>query len=107
MKLLLDENIPKQLKNELSIYEVSTVQEMGWTGKTNGELLALMISYGFDVLITADKNLQNQQNFRKFPIPVLILHVKLLTYQHVTKLLPELKTKLTQQLPEGPTVISE
>lgn len=33
MKLLLDENLPKRLKADLQEYEVSTVQERGWSGK--------------------------------------------------------------------------
>ena len=107
MKLLLDENLPKQLKNDLMDFEVFTVQEMGWSGKQNGELLELMISNNFGVLITADKNLQNQQNFIKYQIPVLTLNVRLLTYQHMVNLLPELRRLLKGQLPNGPTIISE
>jgi hypothetical protein len=80
---------------------------MGWNGKQNGELLELMLSNGFDALITADKNLQNQQNFKKYPIPVLTLNVKLLTYQHMVNLLPELQKLLNGQLPNGPTIITE
>lgn len=76
MKLLLDENIPRKLKNHLSEFEVYTVREMNWDGIKNGELLKLMISEGFNVLVTADKNLQNQQNFNKYPIPVLTLKCK-------------------------------
>ena len=107
MKLLLDENLPKKLKNDLADFEVFTVQEMGWSGKQNGELLELMISNGFEALITADKNLQNQQNFKKYPIPVLTLNVKLLTYQHMLKLLPKLREQLLEPLPNGPIIISE
>ena len=43
MKLLLDENLPKKLKQDFSEFEINTVAEMGWAGKTNGELLKLMI----------------------------------------------------------------
>ena len=107
MKLLLDENIPKKLKSDLIDFEVYTVQEMGWNGKQNGELLELMISNGFEAFITADKNLKNQQNFKKYPIPVLTLNVTLLTYQHMFNLLPELRRLLNVQLPNGPTIISE
>ena len=32
MKLLLDENLPKQLKAHLTDHEVYTVTEMGWNG---------------------------------------------------------------------------
>ena len=107
MKVLLDENLPKKLKNDLTNFEVFTVQEMGWNGKQNGELLELMLSNGFNTLITADKNLQNQQNFKKYPIPVLTLNVKLLTYKHMVNLLPELRRLMNEQLPNGPTIISE
>jgi predicted nuclease of predicted toxin-antitoxin system len=42
MKLLLDENLPKQLLNDFSEYEVSTIQQNDWGGKTNSELLQLI-----------------------------------------------------------------
>ena len=107
MKLLLDENVPRRIKNDLPEFEVFTVQEMRWNGKKNGELLALMLKNGFQVLITTDKNLQNQQNFNKYPVPVLTLNVKFLTYPCVFKLLPELKNKLSSDLPNGSTFISQ
>ena len=107
MKLLLDENLPKKLKNDLIDFEVLTVQDIGWNGKQNGELLELMISNRFDALITADKNLKNQQNCKKYPLPVLTLNVKLLTYQHMINLLPELRRLLNKELPKGSTIISE
>jgi hypothetical protein len=40
---------------------VTTVQEEGWIGITNGELLRLAED-NFDVLITSDQNLRYQQN---------------------------------------------
>ncbi len=60
MKLLLDENLPKRLKEDFSDYEVFTVRELGWNGIKNGELLRLMIENGFNALLTFDKNLQHQ-----------------------------------------------
>ncbi len=73
MKLLLDENIPRKLKRDLNEHEVYHVIDKGWQGKKNGQLLALMLKDGFDTLITIDKNLKYQQNFKKYPIPVLVL----------------------------------
>jgi len=44
MKILLDENLPKQLKVDFGIdYDVKTVRDMGWLGKNNGELLELIV----------------------------------------------------------------
>lgn len=62
MKVLLDENIPRKFKFRFSEYEVFTVQEMGWNGKKNGDLLKLMLKDAFHVLLTVDKNLAYQQN---------------------------------------------
>jgi predicted nuclease of predicted toxin-antitoxin system len=62
MKILLDECTPRLLKRLLSEFEISTVQELGWTGVTNGALLGLAEDR-FDVFITTDKNLRYQQNF--------------------------------------------
>lgn len=61
MKILLDECTPRLLKRLLSGFEISTVQEMGWTGVTNGALLR-QAEDQFDVFITTDKNLRYQQN---------------------------------------------
>lgn len=71
MKLLLDENLPKSLKEHFVEHEIYTVRDMGWNGAKNGELLKLMIADDFHVLITFDKNLQFQQNFAKYTLPIL------------------------------------
>ena len=80
MKLLLDENIPRKLKRDLNEHEVYHVSDKGWQGKKNGQLLALMLEDEFDALITIDKNLKYQQNFKKYPIPVLVLAASDNTY---------------------------
>ena len=46
---------------------------MNWQGKQNGELLELMLANGFGALITADKNMEHQQHWNKYSIPVLVL----------------------------------
>ena len=61
MKLLIDENLPKILKQYFPGRQIHTVRDMGWHSKKNGELLALMLAENFDALITFDKNLQHQQ----------------------------------------------
>ncbi len=74
MKILLDENLPKMLKiNFADEHTVFTVHEKNWNGKRNGELLGLMTLAGFDAFVTIDKNLQHQQNIKRFPIKLIIL----------------------------------
>jgi hypothetical protein len=47
MRVLLDECLPRKLKNDLSGHDVRTVPEMGWAGKKNGELLQLAAQHLF------------------------------------------------------------
>jgi hypothetical protein len=46
---------------------------MGWAGKKNGELLALMAGTGFEVLLTVDQNLRYQQNLVSAGVAVIVL----------------------------------
>ena len=46
---------------------------MRWGGIKNGELLNLIEGEGFDVFLTGDKNLKNQQNLDGRPFAVLIM----------------------------------
>ena len=63
MKILLDECTPHVLKRLLTGFGISTVQDLGWSGITNGALLELAEAQ-FDVLITSDQNLKYQQTSR-------------------------------------------
>ena len=53
-------------------HDCQTVRDAGWEGLTNGELLA-QAELLFEVLITVDKNLHYQQNFRIRAISILLL----------------------------------
>jgi hypothetical protein len=43
MRLLLDENLPKRLKQDYQEHEVYTVRDKGWNGIRNGELLNCLL----------------------------------------------------------------
>jgi predicted nuclease of predicted toxin-antitoxin system len=73
MRILLDECVPRPFRQHLAGHDVSTVQEFGWAGKKNGELLALMSANKFEVLLTTDRNLRHQQNLANFGIAVVIM----------------------------------
>jgi len=107
MKLLLDENLPKRLKLDFPEHEIYTVYDKGWNGKKNGELMQLLIAEDFKALFTFDKNLQYQQNFKKYSIPVLVLNATDNTYLTLSKLVPKIKEVLSGQLMPGPTIINE
>ena len=74
MKILLDESLPRKLKNDFGKdHEVWTVRDKGWLSKKNGELLKLMINDGFELFVTADQNLQYQQKVEKLPLTIAVL----------------------------------
>ena len=104
MKLLLDENLPRRLKQDLQEHDVFTVREKGWSGVKNGELLARMIAEGFDALLTFDKNIQHQQNFTKYPVIVLLLTAESNQHKHLHPLMKAVKEEL-QEAPPGVIVI--
>ena len=107
MKLLLDENLPKRLKQVLSEFEVFTVRDQGWNGKTNGELLKLMVEDKFDIFLTFDKNLRYQHHLDKYPIQVLILNAKDNSFDTLSRLAPKIKSVLQGGIGKGTIVIDE
>ena len=108
MKLLLDENLPKRLKFDYASHQVYTVSDMGWNGTKNGALLDLMIQHNFDCLITFDKNLQHQQNFKKYTICVIGLSAANNTYLELTRLTKKVLIFLNKDsLPIGPVVLDK
>ena len=72
MKIIIDECVPHIVKKRLIEREIKTVQEMGWAGVKNGELLKF-VEAEFDVFITSDKNLRYQQNLKDREIAILLL----------------------------------
>jgi predicted nuclease of predicted toxin-antitoxin system len=106
MKLLLDENLPKRLKQHFEEHEIYTVRDMGWNGVKNGELLKLMIAAEFQVLITFDKNLQFQQNFAKYTLPIIVLNAFDNTYLTLRELIPQILLLLKANLKAGANIIT-
>lgn len=72
MRILLDESLPRHLAAEFPAHQVQTVQQMGWSSLKNGDLLE-RASGRFDALLTADQNLEHQQNLARFAISIVVL----------------------------------
>lgn len=74
MRVLIDECVPSALKGFLSMHghECSMVQEAGWSGKENRELLDLAEAR-FGVFVTLDTNLRYQQNLKGRRIAIIVL----------------------------------
>jgi hypothetical protein len=72
-RILLDEGVSVGLRRYLTGFSVEVVAEIGWAGRTNGDLIEAAEHAGFDVMITADQNIRYQQNLagRKLALVVL------------------------------------
>ncbi|MEO5740727.1 MAG: DUF5615 family PIN-like protein [Vicinamibacterales bacterium] len=72
VRILLDESLPRPLVQSLIGHEVSTVRDESWTSLTNGALLQRAVNT-FDVVLTADQNIEFQQNLTTLPLAVVVL----------------------------------
>lgn len=71
---------------------------MGWSGKSNGELLALAGPV-FDVFLTVDQNIEYQQNLGLADIPILVLAARTNRLADLQSLIPEMLVSLNDLKP--------
>jgi hypothetical protein len=73
MLILFDHVTPRGIARFLPGHTVTRARERGWDKLTNGDLLAEAERAGFDVFLTADKNIRYQQNLAGRRIAVVVL----------------------------------
>ena len=120
MRILLDESLPRRLRSELpgprSPNEAAPCEvtreprqrrcpgtkcrspvhqgiRCGWSGLENGELLRVAANE-FDVFLTADQNLEYQQNLRELSLTVIALVARNNTFETLQSLMPEVLHRL-------------
>lgn len=82
-----------------------TVEQAGVKGLKNGALLSAA-SGNYDVLITVDKSIPNQQNAASLGIAVLILRAKTNKYRDLKPLVPQILAALNQIQPGEIVILS-
>lgn len=98
MRILLDESLPWRLGRLLQNHEVTSVKRMGWSGVKNGALLHLAAK-DFQAFVTADQNLQFQQNLDRLPLAVFVLVARTTALVDLVPLVPALMSQLENHLP--------
>ena len=73
MRILFDHNTPRRLRNHLAGHDVNVAGEHGWDTLANGALLDRAEAAGYEVLITADKNMPYQQNLDRRNLALVVL----------------------------------
>ena len=94
MRVLLDEQLPRQLARELVGHDVRTVQQQGWAGLKNGELLQRAAGAGDEGFITADQNIEFQQNLARSGLFVLVLVAPSNALEDLVPLVPNILAQL-------------
>ena len=76
MKILLDECLPLDLRHHLPGHEVHTAQWAGFKSLKNGQLLFEAERAGYDLFLTVDQGIPDQQNLAGRKISVLIIRAR-------------------------------
>jgi hypothetical protein len=99
VRVLLDEQLPRRLVRELPGHEVRTVQQQGWAGLKNGDLLRRAAIDGFEIFVTGDRNLEFQQNLVNLPLGVIVLVAPRNTLKYLLPLVPDTLAAITSSQP--------
>ncbi len=98
MRILLDESLPRPLSRLLVGHDVSTVAREGWASLSNGALLQ-QAAVTFDVVLTADQNIEFQQNLATLPLAVVVLIAESNRLESLEPLVPALLDALNNLQP--------
>ena len=98
MRILLDESVPGRLGSLLTGHSVVTVQRRGWASVKNGKLLSLAAGE-FDVLLTADKGMEYQQNLATLPVSILIVLARSNRIEDLAAAVPSILAALAELPP--------
>ena len=96
MRVLLDEDLPIRLRFHFpERVNVETVEYRGWKGHKNDALLRAAEDH-FDVFLTMDDNLPDQQDLQQFDLAVAILRARSKSLKDLLDLMPELVRRLPE-----------
>jgi hypothetical protein len=73
MRILLDECVDERLRHLFQEHDCETARFAGFAGLKNGALLIAAERAGFDVMVTVDQSIPEQQNLHDRSIAVVIL----------------------------------
>jgi hypothetical protein len=93
VRVLLAENMPEALVDHRAPEaEARTVQQEGWRGRKNGDLLSAAAA-SFDVFITTDQGIPHQQNSSRYKIAIMLREARSNRIEDLAPLIPEMKAR--------------
>lgn len=103
MRILFDQGTPVGIRVALSQHIVRTAHEQGWSTLLNGELLRAAQEAGFDVLLTTDNHLLQQQNLKELRIAIVVLDKN--RWSLIPQKLAEIVAAVEEAQPGSSTVV--
>jgi hypothetical protein len=88
--------MPRPFGKRLEGHSVEHTSDLGWESLKNGDLLSAAKAGGFEVMITVDKHMRDQQG--ALPIPVIFVSVFRNSEKRLLPLLPAIMSLLGQRL---------
>ena len=90
MRVLLDESLPRDLAKAIPGHDVRTVPGQGWAGYKNGALLRTAREAGFAALVTADRQMEHQQEIGRAGLALIVLRARSTRLEDLLPLMPRL-----------------
>jgi hypothetical protein len=97
-RVLFDENLPRRLRRDLPEFAIRTVQEEGWGSFKNGQLLR-RAEGSFDVLITADRRMEFQQDLTAYDLGIVVLQTRRLRFQTIRTAIEQIRAAVATVRP--------
>ena len=97
MLILFDNNVPRGLARALTGHTVNEARERGWATLKNGDLLTAAEKAGFEVLVTSDQSIRQQQNLQGRKIALVVLTMG--RWGPVRRMLAEIATAVDAATP--------
>lgn len=98
MRLLLDACVPRKLASEVPGHDVQSAIDLGLGDLDDGPLLRSILGR-FDVLVTVDASLPDQQSIRDLPLAVVVPRARTNRLADLRPLVPSLLAILSRLAP--------
>jgi predicted nuclease of predicted toxin-antitoxin system len=105
MRVLVDECVDWRILRDLHPHDARTVKQLGWQEVDDGSLL-VRAAPEFDVFVTVDTKLPDQQNIAALDIAVVVLRGRSTRLAHLRELVDRLREVLSHAQPGELTIIS-
>jgi len=101
MRVLLDNNVNHRFARLIIGHEVIHARSLGLGELHNGDLIAVAEERGFEVMVTADKQMEYQQNLAGRGLSIVVLNSMHIRWQDIAALAPGVQSALDAGIPPG------